>query len=102
MPEQIAESARQVPVYAEADVVVAGGGPGGLCAAAAAARAGASVVLIERYGFLGGMATAGMIGPILGHTAGKGTAAVEGICRELAERMEALGGADSWDDARLD
>ena len=41
------------------DVVVIGGGPGGVCAAVGAAKEGASVVLVERYGFLGGMATAG-------------------------------------------
>ena len=83
---------------------MAGGGPGGLCAAVAAARAGATVILIERYGFLGGMATAGLIGPLLGHTAGTGSdvAVVEGLCRELTERMAALDGADPWEAALKD
>ena len=57
----ITEPARQLSVVAEADVVVAGGGPGGLPAAIAAARHGAHVLLIERYGFLGGLATAGLV-----------------------------------------
>ena len=52
--KMIAEPPRQVPVVVEADVIVAGGGPGGLPAAIAAARHGASVVLIERHGFLAG------------------------------------------------
>ena len=65
----ITEPKKDFPVVAEADVVVAGGGPGGLPAAIAAARHGASVLLIERYGFLGGLATAGLVAPILGHTA---------------------------------
>lgn len=39
------------------DVVVAGGGAGGVGAALGAARAGARVLLIEKYGFLGGAAT---------------------------------------------
>jgi len=52
MTKKITEAARELPVVAEADVVVAGGGPGGLPAAIAAARHGARVVLIERYGFL--------------------------------------------------
>jgi glycine/D-amino acid oxidase-like deaminating enzyme len=47
-----------VPVMAECDVLVIGGGSAGSAAAVAAARTGASVVLIERYGFLGGTGAA--------------------------------------------
>ena len=96
----VTEPSRQVPVAVEADVVVAGGGPGGLPAALAAARHGARVVLVERYGFLGGLATAGLVAPILGITAsGAPTAIVQGLLRELTERMHQLGGAPSWDQA---
>lgn len=52
------EPARRVPILAEVDVLVLGGGPAGVCAAAAAARAGCRVLIIERYGFFGGTATA--------------------------------------------
>jgi len=45
----------------EVDVLVAGGGPAGTAAAIAAARDGANVLLIEQLGFLGGMATAGLV-----------------------------------------
>ncbi|MCH2176625.1 MAG: FAD-dependent oxidoreductase [Lentisphaeria bacterium] len=55
----------QVPLIAEADVVVIGGGPGGISAAVGAAREGASVLLVEHYGFLGGMATAGEVNPFM-------------------------------------
>jgi hypothetical protein len=48
------------------DVVVVGGGAAGLAAALAAATGGARTALIERYGFLGGMATAGMVSAICG------------------------------------
>jgi NADPH-dependent 2,4-dienoyl-CoA reductase/sulfur reductase-like enzyme len=82
---------RQVPVGAEADIVGRGGGPGGFSAAIAAARHGAKTVLIERYGFMGGLATAGLVAPILGHTASEShTPIVEGILREIIERMLAL------------
>src|SRR5258707_4851446 len=54
----IEEPARQIPVYGEYEVVVLGGGPAGIAAAVAASRAGRSTLLIERYGFLGGMGTA--------------------------------------------
>ncbi len=54
------------------DVAVIGGGPGGVCAALAAAKNGMKVLLAERYGFLGGMATAGLVNPFMAcSTAGK-------------------------------
>lgn len=55
---------KEVPVVGSYDVVVCGGGPAGLIAAIAAARGGARTALVERYGFLGGMATAGLVAPI--------------------------------------
>jgi len=99
----VGEPSHQVPVVAEADVVVCGGGPGGFSAAIAAARHGAQVILIERYGFLGGLATAGLVAPILGHTTSEGhEPIVEGILREITERMHALGGAPTWEQALQD
>jgi hypothetical protein len=47
------------------DVLVAGGGLAGVAAAIAASRLGASVILIEKYGFLGGMATSGLVNPFM-------------------------------------
>ena len=57
----ITETARETKVLCEADVIVVGGGPGGVSAAICAARAGARVVLLERYGHLGGMCTGGLV-----------------------------------------
>lgn len=96
----IREPERETPVLAEVDVCVIGGGPGGLPAALASARAGAKTLLVERYGFLGGMATAGLIGPILGHRClPEGDAAVGGLVREFCERMAAIGEAWPWEKA---
>ena len=96
----IVEPSRETSIVAKADVVVCGGGPGGFPAAIAAARHGAKTVLIERYGFMGGLATAGLVAPILGHTASEShTPIVEGILREVAERMNAIGGAPTWEEA---
>ncbi len=97
---RLREPSRDVPVVAEVDVLVAGGGPAGFAAAVAAARQGAKTLLVERYGFLGGLATAGMVAPILGHTAhDSDTPIVEGILKELTARMHSLGGAPTWEEA---
>lgn len=73
------------------DVLVCGGGPGGLCAAVSAARNGADTMLVERYGFLGGMATAGLVFPFMTRYAG-GEQIIDGIFQELIERLDAKGG----------
>ena len=61
----VREASRNVKVARSADVIVSGGGPAGVCAAIASARAGADTVLIEQYGFLGGIWTAGMLSWIM-------------------------------------
>lgn len=75
------------------DVIVCGGGPSGIMAAVAAARNGARTALIERYAFLGGMATAGLVAPISEFNK-NGKRIIGGLPWEMMERMEVLGGAD--------
>ena len=91
MTQTIYEPGREVPVAAESDVVVAGGGPAGIAAALSAARAGARTVLVERYGYLGGMITGAYVVAIIGVGDGYGPVA-QGITAELRERLEALDG----------
>ena len=55
------EPAREIPVFAETDVLVVGGGPAGTAAAISAARLGADVLLVERYNHLGGLSTGGLV-----------------------------------------
>ena len=57
-PTYVDEPARKVPVGGDYEVVVLGGGPAGIAAAAASAGLGRKTLLVERYGFLGGNATA--------------------------------------------
>lgn len=57
----VIEESVKTPVIAEADICVVGGSCTGLFAAVRAARLGAKVILIERHGFLGGTATAGLV-----------------------------------------
>lgn len=56
----VKEAARSIPIRKDVDVLVVGGGLAGVSAAVAAARTGAKTLLIERNGFPGGVATAGM------------------------------------------
>ena len=73
------------------DVLVCGGGPGGLAAAVSAARNGADTLLVERYGFLGGMATAGFVNPFMTWFAGT-EQIIEGVFQEILDRLRAKGG----------
>jgi hypothetical protein len=91
----LTEPSRVTPVWGEYDVVVLGGGPAGIAAAVATARAGRSTLLIESYGFLGGMGTAAGVTNFCGlHANVHGTIrqVVHGVADDLLGRMRALGG----------
>jgi len=74
------------------DVIVVGGGPSGFIAAISAARVGAKTLLIERYGFLGGMPTTARIGPISPFFFGD-EQVIKGIPQEFVDRMVSVGGS---------
>jgi len=104
---------RRAQLAAETDVLVVGGGPAGLGAALGAANAGAAVILAERYGFLGGNATAALVMPLMSfHTQmprrekqgtttllptdhGPGEPVVAGALTTLLDRLVGAGGAIS-------
>jgi hypothetical protein len=87
------------PIVARHQVVVAGGGPSGVIAALAAARSGADTLLVERYGFLGGNGTAGLMTCYNGfrnQRAPEALQTVKGIPAEYIAELVRLGGvADS-------
>jgi len=91
----IEEPARRVPLYGAYEVAVLGGGPAGIAAAVAAARAGRRTLLVERYGFLGGMGTAAGVTNFCGLHAnvhGEMRRVVRGIACELLARIDRLDG----------
>jgi hypothetical protein len=110
-PKRIDLPPRRALLAADTDVLVVGGGPAGLGAALGAAQAGARVVLAERYGFLGGNATAALVMPLMSfHTAhptkekkgattllptdhGPGEAIIAGVLKTLLEKLVKAGGA---------
>lgn len=95
MTRTLHEPARDVPVFGTFDVVVLGGGPAGIAAATAAAQSGASVLLVERYGFLGGMGTAAGVTNFCGLFAnrfGSIDRVVHGVADAFLARIDALDG----------
>lgn len=84
-----------MPVVGDYDIVVLGGGPAGIAAAASAAGHGRSTLLVERYGFLGGMGTAAGVTNFCGLFAnvhGDIRNVVRGVADELLARIDRLGG----------
>src|SRR5438309_2364314 len=82
-----AEPARDIPVYAETDVLVVGGGPAGTSAAIAAARLGADVMLVERYNHLGGLSTGGLVIWIDRMTDWTGKQVIAGLACDYMDRL---------------
>jgi ribulose 1,5-bisphosphate synthetase/thiazole synthase len=93
---RVLQPAQPVPVMHETEVLVVGGGAAGFAAAVAAARAGAKTALVERYGYLGGLWTGGLVLLVDATHAREGGQAVKvlrGIGDELLERHTKIDGA---------
>ena len=80
--------AQKVPVYAKVDVLVAGGGPAGFAAGVAASRNGVETLIVEQFNCLGGMATAGLVGPFM-RTKGENG----GVFKKILDKTIEMGGA---------
>lgn len=73
------------------DVIVTGAGIAGISAAVKAGRSGASVLLVEQYGFVGGMSTAGMVSPFMKHAV-NGETLVRGVFEDIEHEMRRQNG----------
>ena len=69
-------------------VAVVGGGLSGVMAAIAAAREGKRVILVERYGFLGGTAVMALVNPFMHYSLPTGPVNNAGLFRSLLERLK--------------
>src|SRR6266478_8231819 len=89
---------RRGQISYDTDILVVGGGAAGVAAAFTAARAGAHVLLLEKYGFCGGAAVAGLSGTVCGlYAATEGAAkppeqVVFGFADRFIDVMKAKGG----------
>ncbi|MEC8774418.1 MAG: FAD-dependent oxidoreductase, partial [Pseudomonadota bacterium] len=91
----IIEPSRETEIVAETEMLILGGGPAGIAAATAAARTGARTMLLEKYGFLGGMGTAAMVTNFCGlHASINGSVqqVVRGVADDILERLDLLDG----------
>ncbi len=91
----VTEPARDTPIFGEFEIVILGGGPAGIAAAAASGALGRKTLLIERYGFLGGMGTAAGVTNFCGLHAnvhGDIRRIVHGVADDLLGRIDHLGG----------
>jgi uncharacterized protein with NAD-binding domain and iron-sulfur cluster len=102
--EYIVES-KKTPIIAEADVVVLGGGPSGVAAAVCAARLGAKVIIVERYGYLGGQATGGLVIEFFGAHDGSlnkpGRTIMAGLYQEVLDRLKTMGAVTRFPDVLI-
>ena len=88
---KVIQPERPLTVMHETDVLVVGGGTAGFAAAVAAARAGAQTTLVERYGYLGGLWTGGLVllvYPTHATENGVRTKVVRGVGDELLTRID--------------
>lgn len=96
----IFEARKKIPVYSSADVVVIGGGPAGVCVAISASRNGAKTLLIERYGFLGGLSTGGLVITLYGGSY-DGKSIVGGLYQEIITKLRARKEADAAEEPTI-
>ncbi len=89
---EVIQPARKLSLLGSTDVLVVGGGPAGVAAAIAAKRAGADVILVERYNHFGGLWTGGLVLIVIGHMVKGPKQVCMGIGEEMMRRLEKFEG----------
>ena len=86
----VVQPRRDLSILRKTGVLVVGGGPAGTAAALSAARLGVDVTLVERYGYLGGLATGGLVLAIFPLYGRNNQQVIRGIGEEMMQRLDKL------------
>jgi ribulose 1,5-bisphosphate synthetase/thiazole synthase len=87
---KVVQPKRELSILRKTSVLVIGGGPAGTAAALTARRLGVDVTLVERYGYLGGLATGGLVLAIFPLYDRKNRQVILGIGEEMMKRLDGL------------
>jgi hypothetical protein len=87
---RVVQPRRELPVLQKTSILVVGGGPAGTAAAFSAKRMGVDVILVERYGYLGGLATGGLVLGIFPLYDRNNKQVIFGIGEELMKKLDVL------------
>ncbi|HXX19566.1 MAG TPA: FAD-dependent oxidoreductase [Candidatus Acidoferrum sp.] len=87
---KVVQPRRELPVLHQTSVLIVGGGPAGTAAAFTAKRMGVDVTLVERYGYLGGLATGGLVLGIFPLYDRSNKQVIFGIGEELMKKLDVM------------
>ena len=88
--DKVVQPRREVPVLHQTSILIVGGGPAGTAAAFCAKRLGVDVTLVERYGYLGGLATGGLVLGIFPLYDRNNRQVIFGVGEELMKKLDVL------------